>query len=256
MISRYEVVLNDIPISEIDERLLVLDVNYPEHRYSMQTSNPAGSEATIIDQRKKGQASVSVTFELHIYDIAERQQALQNVISWCKDGGVLQINDRPEQRLNVICETPPNLGSVRNWTDPLTVVFSAYQNPYWEDIEPTVITLQGINTRGTIFCPGNAKEANVDIEIRAVRQITTLVVSVGDNTIRMNGLSCPVNGVISLGYDENGILYIRQGTTSLLSKRTPESSDGIKAVCGETNAISVIASNTVSARFSTRGCWL
>lgn len=256
MISRYEVVLNGESLAEIDENLLILDVNYPDHEYDIPVYTPGGSESSFVDEPKKGKASVSVSFELHVYGIAERQEALQKVIRWCKDGGVLQINDRPEQRLNVICEKIPALGSVRNWTDPMEIVFSAYGVPYWQDDTQTVATLQGSNTKGTIAVPGNVGNALFEVTVTANAAITYLTVTVGSNTITLDGISCPVNGKITLSHDKNGILSIKQGTQSLLSKRKAESSDDIKAACGANSQIGVAASGNVKAVFSVRGCWL
>ena len=256
MISRYEVVLNGQSMSEIDERLLILDVNYPDHEYEMQTSTPAGSESTIVDNRKKGKASVTVTFELHVYDIAERQEVLQRVIAWCKNGGTLQVNDRPEQRLNAICENIPALGSVRDWTSPLAIVFSAYTIPYWEDIEETSVSLQGSNTSRTIAVPGLAGETPVNVEITSSQTITAFAVGAGSNTINVKGISCPPNTPIRIGHDANGLLYIRQNNTSILNKRTAESSDDLKVPCGGNARISVTASASVTAKFSIRGYWL
>lgn len=256
MISRYEVVLNGESLAELDERLLILDVTYPEHEIEIPVYNPGGSNSAVTDKPKKGKASVSVSFELHVYNIAERQALLQSVIAWCKDGGILKINDRPEQRLNVICDKFPNLGSVRNWTDPLEIVFSAYGVPYWQDETPTVATLQGSNTNGRMIVPGGIGEALFDITVTAIQAITNLTLTVGSKSIVLDGISCPQNGQITVSHDKNGILSIKQGTTSLLGKRTAKSSDDLKADCGENIQIGAKASATVRAVYSVRGCWL
>jgi len=257
MVSRYDVTLNNTHMAKLHKALYVLDVQYPDHEFEMQTQNPAGTDTIITGDRKKGKASVVVTFELHIYDIAERQAALQKVISWCRNGGTLKINDRPDQRLIVVCDKIPALGSVRNWTDPLTIEFSGYASPYWEDTAETVITLQGTNSGGTIAVPGTADATPFTVEVTpTAKAIASLSIVVGSNTITLSGISCPVNTKIVFDHNSEGILTIKQGSTSILAKRTASSADDITAKCGANCSVKVVAPSKVTAVFKTRGRWL
>jgi len=257
MTSRYDVVLNGKHMNKIDKNLLVLNVTYPEYEYTQTTYTPAGSEVVIIDNRKKAPAKVNVTFELHLYSITERQEALVKVIEWCKDGGTLKVNDRPGQQLRVVCEQLPAMGSVRDWTAPLTITFASYSCPYWEDDKETVITLQGVSARADVTAPGNAEETLVSAEITSMsKNVEVLYVAAGKSTVALEGISLPVNGRIKIGYDNHGIFYIRQGSKSILDKRTAISYDDLRLPCGSESVLSITASAKVKAVFKFRGRWL
>lgn len=256
MISRYEVTLNGEKLSEINKNLLILNVEYPAPEYNNTVFSPSNREGIVVTKRKKGQAKAVVTFELHVYDIAQRQAVYQDVVSWCKDGGILEINDRPGMRLRAICEEYPTIDSVRDWTNPLSITFASTAYPYWEDVSETVVTISGANARGNINVPGNIGETFTTVTVTATNAINRLSVSVNGNTIELTDVSIAKNSVVTFGYSEEGILFIKNGNTSLLNKRTGASADDILAVCGKSNKISVTASAAVSARFSVRGCWL
>lgn len=255
MISRYEVALNDVLLSEVSENLLILDVHYTDPEITNSMVSLGNREGSFITRRRKERASVTIDFEIHEYDIAERQRVYQDIVSWAIGGGILTINDRPDMRLRCICENLPAISSVKNWTDSLSITFSAYAYPYWEDVEPVLVTLNGANARGSIHVSGNVGEAFVTAEITANEAISHLTVSVGNTSIQLTGISIPKNGVVKISYDDDAILSIKYGSTSLLSKRTPASSDDLMAKCGATNSVSVVASNVVTARISVRGCW-
>lgn len=258
MISRYDVILNNVHMATLSKKLLVLDVQYQTPKYTMQTESPAGTDAIVVGERKKEKAVVVVTFELHIYDIAKRQAALQKVISWCRNGGTLEVNDRPNQQMTVACDRFPSLGSVRNWTDPLTIEFAGYSSPYWEDDTETVVTLQGTNVGGTINVPGTADSTPFAVEVTTTKALSkaSISVTVGSNTITLSEVTCPANTKITFGHSEKGILTIKQGSTSILAKRTGSSADDLTAKCGGNRSIKVLAPSKVTAVFKTRGRWL
>ena len=254
MTSRYEVTLNDKKLSSVNKNLLILDVAYSTSE-SFERSRIANRDGARLSSLYREGSSVTVTFELHIYDIQKRQAALADVIAWAKDGGELKINDRKDQSLQCVCEKLPAI-SVKNWTEPLTITFSAYAFPYWEETKATVATLSGKNVSGTIKVNGNAPKAYANVTVKATAAITSLTVKVGSSSIALSGISIAAGKTVVFSYDENKILSIMTGTTSLLSKRTAKSSDDLVASCGKSNKISVVASANVTATFSVKGAFI
>lgn len=254
MISRYEVSLNDLPMSEIDPNLLVLDVSYADPSYSIDSTQVGGRDGSVILNESKENASVTITFELHIYSIAERQRVCQLVNAWAKDGGILRINDRPEQRLNCVCTKKATVSSAKSWTDPISITFAGYKTPYWEDETPSAITLSGRTASGNLFIPGNGKESYISCSVVTRGTLTAIRLNAGSSFIELTGISIPNNGTLTIDYLD-GVLRIRQGNTSLLNKRTGASSDDLRASCGENCTVSVVANASVAATFSARGCW-
>lgn len=254
MISRYQVSLNGSDMSSINPNLLVLDVSYADPSYAIDSTQVGGRDGAVILNETKESASVTITFELHIYSIAERQMVCQLVNAWAKDGGILRINDRPDQRLHCKCSRFASVASAKNWTDPLTVVFSGFQPPYWQDEQATELELSGVEDTSLLDVPGNGKEAYVECTVVPQATLTHIILRAGESVFDLSGLSIPSGDTLSIGY-QDGILHIRHGSTSLLGSRTGNSSDDLKVPCGQGSSFSVTADAAVEATFSVRGCW-
>lgn len=254
MISRYQVSLNGSDMSSINPNLLVLDVNYGDPSYTIESTTVGGRDGAVVLNESKEAASVTVTFELHIYSVAERQRVCQLVNTWAKNGGILRINDRNGQRLNCKCSRLASVASAKNWTDPLTVAFSGFQPPYWEDDTATEIELSGTNESALGAVPGNGKDAYVSCTAIPEATLTHLTLKAGASIFELTGLSVPAGETVSVDYQE-GVLRIRHGNSSILGSRTGGSSDDLKVPCGQESTFAVIADVAVDATFSVRGCW-
>ena len=253
MKCRFDVLLNDVSLLSLNDSIYITDISYQPPEYSFNVSRYAGRSGGYVVSNRKEKAVVRVSFELHIYGTQQRQNACQEIVSWAKAGGKLQTSDRVDQYLQCVCTSIPSVESALRWTDTLTLEFTAFSVPYWQGVYAAGTTITGASATGDIFVPGNA-ETRSDVEITANAAITALTVGFGSSSIALSGLTVTQGGVITFSHDQNGILSIKQGTTSLLDKRTAASSDDLAADCGNI-AISVTADASVTAKFSAKGVW-
>lgn len=251
MVSRYGVSLNNVSMASIDENLLILNVKHEPPVYKYNTHSIAGKQGSSVSNRHKEAERVTIDFEIHVYAIDDRQEVLQDVIRWAKDGGVLEVNDRDGQQLVCICESIPSIDSVRDWTNPLSITFAAYDIPYWQDKTTTTLILEGEEVSGTQAIGGNGDDCYVKCTVVPEGTLTSLTVTAGDTTISLTGIS--VSSTLVIGY-VNGVFTINDGS-SLLSKRTAASSDDLRVACGVTRTFSVIANVPVTATFEFRSNW-
>ena len=253
MKTRYEVFLNDISLSSLNDNLAITDISYPAPSIEHSVSQYAGRDGGYVSGSRKSEAVVAVSIELHIYNTQERQAACQEIISWAKNGGKLQTSDRVDQYIQCVCTKIPSIESALKWTDTLTVEFAAYAIPYWQSEFASEAALSGTDASGVVFVPGNGK-TRADVKITASAALSSITVGFGSASITLSGLNVSAGDVIAFSHDENGTLYIKQGTVSLLLHRTPASSDDLEADCG-TIPISITASSSVEAVFSAKGVW-
>lgn len=256
MISRYDVALNGQHMNEIDENLLILDVNYLEPTVERNETTIGYGDGTLVDDERVRSASVTISFELHIYSTPERQSTLQKVNSWARTGGYLEINDREGQQLYCVCTKYPSIDSVKKWTNPLSITFTAFKVPYWEESSVTSATLSGRNASGNFELSGNGGDALVSCSIRAGGTLTSLKITVGNTYIELSGISVPNGGYVNISYDTDKNIVITTNGVSGLGKRTGPSSDSLMAPSGSSTRIAVLANVTVTATFSARGCWM
>lgn len=257
MRSRYNVILNGVPLSSINQNIVITDVSnvVPTfRRYTATLANRsglwAGNDATMTA------AGVSVTFMIREYSTARRQEICQAVSAWAINGGILQVRERPGQILHCRCDTLPNIDSVRDWTNEISIEFSGYEYPFWMEEYPVTLTLGGTSGNGEIYIPGNAGNTDVEATVTLLNAVQSLTMNVGDTFITLNGIGGISGDKIILSHDENGLLIIKKNETSILNKRTGESDDDLIAVCGQSTPISFQASHSVSIAFSARGVWL
>lgn len=253
MNSRFDVLLNDVSLRSVHDGICITDISYPSVPPEVSVAQFAGRDGGYVVGKRKSQSTVTVSFEIHLYDTKERQSVCQQIISWAKGGGKLQTSDRVDQYLQCVCTRFPSVESALKWTDAMTIEFTAYAVPYWQDLYATETTLTGAEATGAVFVPGNAETVS-NVEITASNAITALTVGFGSTSITLSGLTVAQGDVITFSHDENGILSIKQGATSLLNKRTASSSDDLKADCGNI-PVSVTASASVTAKFSAKGVW-
>ena len=257
MRSRYRVTLGGTHLDSIDSNLLILDVSHsstPIQPTSYRTANLDGYD---YKQEYIEKTTVTITFELHIYDIAKRNEACQAVNKWASAGGTLKTNDRADQQLYYTrCEQYANIESAKNWTDPLTLVFSTTYVPYWCSSTAKALTLTGKSAKGTMKLDGNVGYSTVYADVTASATVTSFQITAGTTTLKLTGISVPAGKVLSIDYVRSRYLRVRVDGKSVMAKVDPSSSDQLLVPCGQNSTISIVANNKVTAKITARGRWL
>ena len=253
MISRYEATLNGVALSSLSPFILITDISYDEPQYSLRNVTVAKRQGARIQSTYKEKASATISFQIRNYDIRERQIICENIRHWAKNGGSLQVTDRPGQKLVCICTKAPVIGSSRNWTDILSMTFTAYNLPYWQDLNLVSASLTGTNVNGNLYVPGDAKETMVEAVITPYGTLTTVNLGVSGRTLTLSGMSVPNGAHIAITYDAQMIQSIKYGTTSLLNKRS--GADDLIAQCGTNNPVAFTANVNTNVIFNARGLY-
>lgn len=256
MMTRYEAWLNKKSLSAIDPSIYILDIAYRTPHMMTNAVDIAGQNGQRVISRNVRNTSVVITFEIHERDITRRQDVCRRVQAWAMGGGILTVNDRPSQRLCVICETPPEISSVKKWTQPLNVTFAAYEQPFWEDEHPRSVTISGTGEK-TLYAPGIGARTRVEVSVSNVSggTVNTLTLNAGGTKMMFEGLGLSSGAVLEIGYDENGLLRIHSAGASKMSCRTAQSDDELMIETGKNEKVSVSGAN-VNVVFRARGKYL
>ena len=255
MISRYEAIIDGNPLSHIHPSIIVHDIEHRPSDISYTTALRGNLRGSVVTSEAQEGSSVTIYFELHIYSILERQRILQEVQKWAS-GSVLETNDRVGQQLYIRCTRFPRIESAMRWTEPLTVEFTAFEIPFWQEKQPAVLTLTGASDTGTLFVPGNIWNSYVEITATPTGTLNTLTLTVGDTEISFTDLGATASNPLTITYNDKLIQSIKVGTTSALSKRTAASSDDLLAKCGEVTDFGITAGVSTAVEFRAKGMWL
>lgn len=277
MRSRYRVSLGGVQLDSIDGNILILDVGHSFSGKQVTQNRIAGTDGYDTGDPYIEKTTVTITFELHIYNIIERNYVCQLVNKWAEAGGTLAANDRytitgiavdkktgaktyatEGQRLyHTRCEKYADIESARNWTDPLTLVFSSTYEPHWCSQTAKTLTLTGKSAKGTLKLDGNTGKSPVSVSVTANSAITAFQITVGNTVIKLPNTSVAAGKKLEIDYVRSRILRIRVDGKSVMSKLDPTSSDQLLAPCGANTVVSIAASGgKVTAVITARGRWL
>lgn len=257
MITRYRVSLDGVQMDSLDNNIYILDVQYSPITRRDTTHEVANLDGYDLENSKYVGQTVTVTFELHIYDTKKRNAACQKINQWAGVRGALTVNDREGQYLRTVkCDQYAAINSVRNWTDPLTLVFSTERTPFWLSNTEKALTISGKNVNGTLKLDGNISYSLVTAEITANEKVTSLQITVGSTKLNLKGLNVATNKKVVIDYVNQRYLRIRADGASVMSKLQPESTDNLQAPCGANTKINLVSDGKVTAVFKGRGCWI
>ena len=249
--TRYKVWLDQQGLQDLDPAIHIIDLQEQPPSQLLSTAARAQGDCVFLARRTRQSLSVTVRFAIREPRPARRQAILQKVRTWAQ-GSYLSTGDRPQQRLKVQAENLPTLSSALQWTDALSITFTAYEAPFWEDAQPTT------SATSTLYLPGDAPAAPVDMRWVCSSNTpaeVTIATPLSSITFRDLPLKAGQELVIS---HESGVLTATIDGADVLPSRTPESSDDLLLPCGQTSTVTVTADGVEASGciFSARGRWL
>lgn len=257
MITRYRVSIGGIQLDSLDDNIVILDVSYSPVSRKDTTFIIADMDGYDTSDEYYESQTVTVNFQLRIYDPQERNAVCQKINRWAMSNGDLKTSDRNGQHLvNVRCQQFASVGSVRGWLDEMSLIFVTEHVPFWISDTKKTVTITGKNNRGTLKMDGNVGNALVSVSATANEAVNSIQFTVGSSVLKLTGLSVAKNQKIVIDYVKNRYLRIRANGVSVMNKLSQTSSDLLLAPCGIDVQIGVVSSGKVTATFEGRGEWL
>lgn len=254
MITRCMCALNGQGLQDIDPTIIVTDIQESAPLPAFSTAANARRDGTRILRTRRQSLSVRITFEIHEYDPARRKPVAVRACDWAREG-FLTIGDRPGQRLYAVCDSLPVIPSALRWTDRLTVGFTAFALPYWQDVSPTQAAFHGTAGKAVLI-PGGTAPCLLEAEIEAEGPVNALTVAVNGGMFRFTGLGMQTGEKLEIGYeDKTQRQFMKIGSRSALVCRTADSADDLTLLPRTRNEIAVTADGPVNARFFGRGLY-
>ena len=254
MRSRYFVALDGVELSAIAPEIIVTDITHNAPVREVRASDIAGRNGKLYTRTVTSSTGVTVSFEIHTPDVRRRAALMEEVQRWAMPGGVLTTSDRPDRVLRVVCESPPTIGSAQKWTGVCSIGFVAYAVPFWEDETPRFVSITD-NGSKSLFVPGFAAPAGVEAKVTNTgsSSISSVTLTAGETSMTFAGVLLESGQTMTIAHDTRGLLTARIDGTSVLDKRTPESSDELELEPGKHATLSVTTDGTASTTFDVRG---
>lgn len=256
--SRNRVWLNRIGLADIDPSIHIHDVAYNPPNITTNTVDRARYNGSRVTRQRMGNSSVTIQFDVREYDQVLRQSIMNRITAWAMAGGVLTTDDRPGQRLHVVCTEAPTVKSSLKWAGRQSMEFSAYDQPFWEDVVPKTTILTGTIESGQLAGAGAASDPFVEVRVKATQYISSVTLNAGNTTIALNGILISPTQALVIEYDDTHTLkiYNENTGTSYLNKRSASSDDDLMIPVGKFSTVSFSANGSATVTFSVRGLYL
>ena len=255
MITRCTCALNGQGLQDIDPAICVTDIRESVPAMTFAAAANARRDGSRLLRAQRQSLSVRITFEIHEYDAARRKAIAVRACDWAREG-FLTVSDRPGQRLYAVCDQLPAIPSALQWTDQLTVGFTAYALPYWQDAVPIRAAFRG--TAGeTCLIPGGTAPCFLEAKIEAAEgTVNAMTVAVNGRAYRFADLNLQKGQAFEIGYEDGSQRqFMRIGDRSALRCRTADSADDLPLLPRTRNNIAVTADGPVNAQFYGRGLY-
>lgn len=253
MADRCSCTLNGVSPTALHPAISVQDIEELSPRMQISTAMlPTGGSQLL--RRVRESLSVRVKLLIAAYDLKERQTAFAQLMAWAEQGGSLCIGARPGQTLAVSCTALPSLRELY-WLETLSITFTAYQPPYWQDAQPHTFTM----TDSIILSvAGTAPETPLDLLIHndSSAQLNTLEVHTA-GMLHFDNLAIAPGDALRIHHDRGVFAAetVSEGATpsSVLLCRSLDSDDDLLLLPGKENTVRLLANVDVTAQGSYKG---
>lgn len=238
MFNKWSVSLNGEDLGSLDRRIMVQGI-----------AERAGIMQTVAQQKGSGKGQhigstnrqyVDVTVSFNFYGVGrgseeERARLFDMVVGWAACGGWLMSNFRSGKRINVICQTLPEPGDFRSdWSKDYSVVFRAYEVPYWQDVATTAVQI-GRTHSGSVSVTGeHSADSPIGFTAKNLNSsiMNTLTVTANGKSMSFSGLGLGYNDMLQVDYTEDGVQRIRKisaggNVMTAMGARTAASADDL-----------------------------
>lgn len=236
MITKHRVALNGVYLDSLDDRIITQSVSEPAAKVSVKTANRGGRYGgQYPGEMAPDRKDIVVTFGFAIRsreEWEERDDLFDKVMLWARDGGILTMDHRGGKQIRVRCTAFPEYIDPAKWAEDYKITFTAYEVPYWEDVEGTsfeVASTAGMTRQMVI---NGSAGTMVDFSAKNVSgaRINTMRIAAGAEFFEFSDLRLDAGETLTADHDDDGRLRLMitgagGAVRSAMGKRTGLSSD-------------------------------
>lgn len=255
MVLKHRVALDGVELDSIDDRIMISRVETGDGKENISTvslwDGVSGSRVTAV-HRDSLDVTVKFRIRLKKRQMAEREEVLEKVNIWAAAGGVLTTNNKPGRKITVFRAQAAGTGDPWDWTKEYSIIFRACGVPFWQESEPTTVTVTGTQATAEITAGGSEPTAaEVSFTNTSGSSCGSFTVQIGEESIGLSSLALAAGETLVIDRPDNGkrcYTRIRIRSTggvwrSVLEKRSSGSYEALTVMPG-TNSILMIAQRT------------
>ena len=260
MILSRRVALGGIQLDQQDAAVVIRHVDPGVPHESIGATNRMGIGSRLTSQHWETlDCSVSFAINLPKKSLASRRQVFDKVVAWAMKKGWLTTNEMPSKRMYVNKVIIPDGGDMWEWTKEYTIVFRAYDVPFWQDATATPVTKTltgGTMSTFTMTATGNVTSV-IDLTFTNTSgsTVNTFEIVVGGKIMSLSDINLGNGKTLTINHGTDGILRIDSDGTSVYNKQAANGADDLYVEPGD-NAIAVTAGGAGTLSASIYGRYL
>ena len=222
MILTKRVALGGQQLDELHDAIVIRSIDPGVPLENISAVDRMGGSGQRITGSHWQTLDVSVTYAIDIpkRQMTERRAVFDLVNTWANRKGWLTVNWLDNRRMYVDKTILPGSGDLWEWTNEFTIVFRAYNVPFWTDEVPAQVA-GGIAASGRVVIPvGGNTESVLDVSFRNRSNMTinNFWVQANGNRITLAGLGLGGSATLNIHHGTDGLLRIEVDGNSVYEK--------------------------------------
>lgn len=281
MRSLFDVELNRQEMTSLSDKIIVRDIVEEPIEEDVTKYKRSIAPGQSVIRKVRRALAVKVVYVIRERDPIKRSEIVSKVYGWAANGGLLYTSNRVKkvydedesytqtgrQLTRVVLTEPPVQDSALKWTQDLSLTFTAFDPPYWEDLTANTrrASLVYDGTQGlyvyngivNVFSTAPETPISAVITNSSADMLLSLMITVGKAFFHFENLGIDSGGQLYIDYDEDtGLLRISDDRgISYMSSRTADSTDELYYVPGA-NDVKIIANTQCTCEMTHRERYL
>lgn len=214
------VLLGNKDLDKVHGRVVVTGMEPGTTRQNV-TAADSGMWGQRITGRHWGilEAKVSYGIDVRTVNMPLRREIFDKVNAWAIKKGWLEfITEASGRRMYVDEVELPDPGDLWDWTANYTIIFRAYNVPFWEDTDAQTITKKKFadgKEESLKMEIGGTAPSVLDLSFKNVsgKTITNFTLKVGSRTLKLTGVKLEKDETLNFTHTQEGILQITADAT-------------------------------------------
>ena len=229
MILSRRIRLDGVHLDSIDDKIIIsgFEEEVPEETRSVIDMIGRVGSQLVNEHMSKKKVTVKFLLKVRKNNFQERNEILEKITGWARNGRVMLSSTRPGRMLLVHCTQGPKPTDPRNWTSEYTMNFEAMERPFWENTTLASIK-SGTKAKGdvTLEVDGNLPNAiSIQAKNMSGAVINKMKFTCGSYSMSFASLALAANETLVIDYTQELIQRIRVLQTngsyrSVMDKRT------------------------------------
>lgn len=219
MILSRRAALNGAQLDEVHQKIVIKSLDPGVSKQNITAVDRMGGFGQRVTGEHWSTIDAVVTFAINIpkRNMEERRKVFDEVIRWALSGKWLTFGNMPDRRLYVDKVVLPSSGDLWNWTAEYTITFRAYNIPFWQQTEPTVVKKANITKGSVQIDVGGTADSVLDIAFRNIsgKTITNFKITADGKTLTVNGVNLTASETLKISHGTDGLLRITAGSRNV-----------------------------------------